>query len=235
MKKFSLLLLLTAIVASPIVGQQNTLSGITLNSAVDSACYAIGVTYGAGLREQMKTLPGAGGEPNIMALTEGFVRAITSDMESLLIGSDEAQDYIQSYLMDVTTKEAEADKEAEERFLAENKTKEGVITTESGLQYKIITQGEGDKPTIEDRVTVNYTGILLDGTIFDGSERRGEPLTIGLAEVFSGWSELLQLMPVGSKYIGWIPSQLGYGEQGYQAIKPNTMLIFEVELLSIEQ
>jgi len=234
MKKIYFLLILTAVLTSPLVAQTNALSGITLNTAVDSACYAIGINYGSGLGEQMKSFPG--GEANLNALAEGFVRAITGDFETLLIDPDEAQAFLQSYIMDATFKEAEIAKEEENRFMAENKTKEGVITTESGLQYKIITQGDGDKPTVEDRVTVNYKGLLLDGTVFQSSEEMGSPLTIGMDQVLAGWTELLQLMPVGSKYITWIPSALGYGAQGAgQAIKPNTMLIFEVELLSIEK
>ena len=235
MKKTGILLVLTLIIAFPLVAQQNMLSGITLNSAIDSACYAVGITYGAGLGEQMKTFPGANGEPNLKALAEGFVRAITNDFGALLMDSQEAQAYIQSYLTDVSSKEAEVAKEEEIRFLAENKTKEGVITTESGLQYKIMTQGEGDKPTMEDMVTVHFTGLLLDGTVFQSTLERGEPITIGLSEVFSGWSELLQLMPVGSRYVAWIPAELGYGAQGYGQIKPNATLIFEVELLNIEK
>lgn len=233
MRKISISLILTVIIASSLAAQQNTASGITLNSALDSACYSIGVNFGAGLREQMKTFPG--GAANLDAIAAGFVQAITNNFEALLMYPEEAQAYVQSYVMDATIKEAEAAKEEEARFMAENKTKEGIITTESGLQYKILTQGAGDKPTIEDEVTVQYTGILLDGTIFDSSERHGEPLTTNLTNVLSGWTELLQLMPVGSHYIAWIPSELAYGEQGYQQIKPNTMLIFEVELLRIEK
>ena len=235
MKKISFLFVLFAIISSPIVAQQNTSSGISLNSAVDSACYAFGIRVGSDLREQMKSFPGAGGEVNMNALVEGLVRAITNDFEALLIPPEEAQAYFQSYIMGATARDAEIAKEEEIRFLAENKTKEGVITTESGLQYRIISQGEGDKPTREDMVTVNYIGMLLDGAVFDASQRRGQPLTIGVSEVIEGWGELLQLMPVGSKYTAWIPSALAYGESGFQSIKPNTTLIFEVELLNIEK
>ena len=235
MKKISILLILAAVIAPPVAAQQNTLSGITLHSAVDSACYAIGVNYGAGLGESMKTFPGAGGEANLNALAEGFMRAITGDFDALLMAPEEAQVYLQSYILEATIKESEAAKEEEVRFMAYNKTQEGVITTESGLQYKILKQGEGDIPTIEDRVTVHYTGVFLDGTVFDSSEVRGEPLTMDITQVISGWIELLQLMPVGSRYIAWIPSDLAYGSQGFQSIKPNTTLVFEMELLNIEK
>ena len=236
MKKISFLLILSVALALPLTAQQNMLSGITLNSAVDSACYAIGINFGSGLREQMKTFPGAGGAANMYAVAEGFIRAITGDIESLIMDEDEAQAFFQAYIMDATVKEAETAKEEEARFMAENKTREGVITTESGLQYKIVKQGEGEKPTTTDMVNVNYTGVLLDGTVFDGSERRGGPITIGVSDAIRGWAELLPLLQVGSTCIAWIPAELGYGTQGAgQVIKPNMMLIFEVELLSIEK
>ncbi|MDR1745951.1 MAG: FKBP-type peptidyl-prolyl cis-trans isomerase [Tannerella sp.] len=203
-----------------------------LNGAADSACYAIGISYGNGLKEQMKVFPGGG--VNLDALAEGFLKAIRSDSLALLLTPEEAQAYIQAYIMGIQVKEAMAEKEKGEQFLAANKTQEGVITTESGLQYKIIKQGEGEIPTAEDQVKVHYTGKLLDGTTFDSSVQRGEPAVFGVKQVIPGWTEVLQLMPVGSKYEVWIPSELGYGTQGAgQMIKPNNVLNFEVELLEI--
>lgn len=204
-----------------------------LNTAVDSVCYSVGVNYGAGLRESMTSFPG--GEVNLDALAEGFMKAFKQDTGALLINPESAQAFIQAYIMDIQNKEAEAAIAAGEAFLAENKTKEGVITTESGLQYRIVQQGEGkEKPTAEDQVKVHYTGRLLDGTVFDSSVQRGEPATFGVTQVIKGWTEVLQLMTPGSKYIVWIPSELGYGAQGAgQMIKPNSVLEFEVELLEI--
>ena len=116
----------------------------------------------------------------------------------------------------------------------ENKTKKDVITTESGLQYQVVTEGTGEKPTAEDKVKVHYTGTLLDGTVFDSSVERGEPAEFGVGQVIKGWTEVLQLMPAGSKYIVWIPSELAYGERGAGGdIKPNSTLKFEIELLEI--
>jgi FKBP-type peptidyl-prolyl cis-trans isomerase len=122
-----------------------------------------------------------------------------------------------------------------EAFLKENATKEGVVTTESGLQYKIVTAGEGPKPGAEDVVKVHYRGTLLDGTEFDSSYKRGEPVTFPVGGVIPGWVEALQLMPVGSKWELYIPSGLAYGPGGAgNQIGPNSTLKFEVELLSIE-
>ena len=233
MRKISIIFILTAIITSPLAAQQQSSSGISLNTAGDSACYAIGMSHGLGLREQMATFPG--GQANFHAVAEAFLYAITGNMEALQINPDFAQAFLQAYIMDATMKEAEAAKLEESLYLAENKTREGVITTESGLQYKIIIQGEGEKPTIDDKVTVHYMGILMDGSIFQSSHERGEPLTMEVSQFIDGWAEGLQLMPTGSKYIFWIPSELAYGEQGQGRIKPNTMLFFEVELLGIEK
>ncbi len=125
--------------------------------------------------------------------------------------------------------------ELETTFLAANGKKPGVVTTDSGLQYQVITAGKGPKPKMEDRVSVNYAGTLLDGTEFDSSYKRNEPAEFVLGAVVPGWTEALQLMPVGSKYKLWIPAKLGYGEAGTPGgpIPPNSTLVFEVELLKI--
>ena len=118
-------------------------------------------------------------------------------------------------------------------FLEENKQKDGVMTTESGLQYLILSEGRGNNPTLNDNVTVHYHGTLIDGTIFDSSVDRKQPATFPLNGVIPGWQEALQMMSVGSKWKIFIPSELAYGESGAGAIPPNSTLIFEVELLSI--
>jgi len=122
-----------------------------------------------------------------------------------------------------------------EAYLAANKSKEGVVTLPSGLQYKILTAGTGPKPTASDSVKCNYRGTLINGTEFDSSFKRGQPATFGVGQVIKGWTEALQLMPVGSKWQLVIPSSLAYGERGPGEIGPNATLIFEVELLSIEE
>ena len=131
--------------------------------------------------------------------------------------------------------EAKAAKGKEEgaAFLATNKDKPGVKVTESGLQYQVVRAGNGPKPTSTDVVRVHYKGTLLDGTVFDSSYDRGQPAEFGLGQVIPGWSEGVALMPVGSKYTFWIPSELAYGESGGGPIPPNAVLTFEVELLDI--
>lgn len=203
-----------------------------LKTDVDSVSYAIGLSTGAGYKDNLKTLPG--GEANVDDLIAGFIQGIKGDSAAMKMKPQDAQAYIQTYFTEATTKEANKIKGEGEKFLSENKTKEGVITTESGLQYKVETEGTGVKPTAEDKVKVHYTGTLLDGTKFDSSVERGEPAEFGVGQVIKGWTEGLQLMPVGSKYIFWIPSELAYGERGAgQDIKPNSTLKFEVELLDI--
>ena len=204
----------------------------SLKTAVDSASYAIGVFQGNGFAQGIETAPG---KPlDIDILLAGLGHGLKNDTSNMKMTVTEAQDYIQSYFMRAQVEEAEAIKSEGEKFLAENKTKAGVITTESGLQYQVITEGSGAKPKEEDRVKVHYTGTLLDGTKFDSSYDRNEPAEFAVNGVIRGWTEGLQIMPVGSKYIFWIPSDLAYGERGAGAdIKPGSTLKFEVELLEI--
>lgn len=203
-----------------------------LHTAIDSASYAIGISTGAGYKENLKTLPG--GEANVDDLIAGFIQAIKGDTSAMKMTPQAAQAYLQTYFVEASAREANKLKEEGEKFLAENKTKDGVFTTESGLQYKVEKEGTGAKPTSTDKVKVHYTGTLLDGTKFDSSVDRGEPAEFGVSQVIKGWTEGLQIMPVGSKYIFWIPAELAYGERGAgQDIKPNSVLKFEVELLDI--
>jgi len=147
----------------------------------------------------------------------------------------EANEIIQSYLNKVGETKFAAIKEEGEAFLATNKSKEGVHSTSTGLQYEIVTEGNGKKPSSQDTVKVHYHGTLIDGTIFDSSVQRGEPATFGVHQVIPGWTEALQLMSVGSKFRLYIPQNLAYGAHPHPggAIKPFMALIFDVELLEV--
>ena len=150
------------------------------------------------------------------------------------ISEEEANLVLQDYFTKINNKAQEANIGTGMKFLEENAKKEGVVTTASGLQYTVITKGDGVQPKETDNVTVHYHGILLDGTVFDSSVERGQPASFPVNGVIPGWVEALQLMNVGSKYKLFIPSNLAYGERGAGgAIGPNATLIFEVELISI--
>ena len=150
-----------------------------------------------------------------------------------------AQEYTRTAMETIKAKAMEEkyadNKAAGEKFLAENKTKEGVKTTESGLQYKVITEGKGEIPADTCKVKVNYKGTLIDGTEFDSSYKRNEPATFRANQVIKGWTEALTMMPVGSKWELYIPQELAYGSRESGQIKPFSTLIFEVELVGIEK
>ena len=174
------------------------------------------------------------GEPSLatdfVLIKQGFINGLLGFTEQM--DGTQAGEYIQNTM---NTIKYGTVKEDGEKFLAENALKEGVTTTESGLQYEVIKMGKGKKPAATDRVKVHYHGTLTDGTVFDSSVERGEPTSFGLNQVIKGWTEGLQLMPVGSKFRFYIPQELGYGAQAAGSIPPYSTLIFEVELLSIEK
>ena len=173
------------------------------------------------------------GEPSLatdfVLIKQGFINGLLGDTT---MTGEQAGDYIQNTM---NTIKYGTVKEDGEQFLAENALKEGVTTTESGLQYEVIKMGRGKKPAATDKVKVHYHGTLIDGTVFDSSVERGEPITFGLNQVIKGWTEGVQLMPVGSKFRFYIPQELGYGAQAAGSIPPYSTLIFEVELLGIEK
>ncbi len=203
-----------------------------LNTDEQKLGYIIGMDIGKSLRQQ-------GAEVDLDALVEA-IRA-TFNGEELAMTAEEAGAVRQAFIQkrqaaqQAETAAAGASNLAEgEKFLAENKLKEGVQTTDSGLQYKVMTMGDGAKPAATDTVKVHYRGTLLDGTEFDSSYARNEPISFGLNRVIAGWTEGVQLMPIGSKFMFYIPPELGYGAGGGGPIPPNSTLIFEVELLEIE-
>ncbi len=166
------------------------------------------------------------------AMSGGKTRMTQEEAKAVL---DEVQAEVRKEQQEKLQQAAATNKAEGEKFLAANKTKEGVVTLPSGLQYKILKAGDGPKPTASDQVVCNYRGTLINGTEFDSSYKRGQPATFGVGQVIKGWTEALQLMPVGSKWQLFIPSNLAYGERGEPrgGIEPNATLIFEVELLSI--
>ena len=192
----------------------------------------MGEQIGKNIKEQ--EVDGLIGEPSLTTdfalIKQGFINGLLN--KEMMMTGEEAGEYIQATMNHIKYGNV---KEDGEKFLTANALKDSVIVTESGLQYKIIKLGKGKKPAATDKVKVHYHGTLIDGTVFDSSVQRGEPITFGLNQVIKGWTEGLQLMPVGSKFVFYIPQELGYGAQQAGSIPPYSTLIFEVELLGIEK
>ncbi|HTQ63068.1 MAG TPA: FKBP-type peptidyl-prolyl cis-trans isomerase [Candidatus Solibacter sp.] len=207
---------------------------LALQTEKDKASYAIGLNIGRSMHKDSVDIDssilvrglrdGLAGGKTLM--TDDEVRAALTALQTDLRAKREAK------LQEL----AATNKKEGEAFLAENKTKEGVVTLPSGLQYKILSEGTGPKPTAADSVVCNYKGTLIDNSEFDSSYKRGQPATFPVTGIIKGWSEALQLMPVGSKWQLFIPPDLAYGERGGPGggIGPNATLIFEVELMSIQ-
>ena len=192
----------------------------------------MGEQIGKTIREQEET--GLVGEPSLETrfelIRQGFINGIKGHEGQF--DQQTAGDYIQTTINRIKYGDTKSEGE---QFLAENRLKDGVIETESGLQYEVLTMGKGAKPQATDRVKVHYHGTLTNGTVFDSSVERGEPAVFGLNQVISGWTEGLQLMPVGSKFRFYIPQELGYGSRATRNIPPYSVLIFDVELIGIEK
>lgn len=232
MKKNILYLVVAALLmAASSSCQQGGPSNVKLETTIDSVSYAIGILVGANNNQQLKNVP-EGDKMNLEAVSNAF-QTITMGKE-LQISEEDANGIVQKFFTDASQREAQENLEKGNQFLEENKAREGVHTTESGLQYEIITEGTGEKPAATDRVRVHYHGTLIDGTVFDSSVDRGEPVVFGVTQVIPGWTEALELMPVGSKWKIYLPADLAYGERSPGGdIGPNEALIFEVELLEI--
>jgi FKBP-type peptidyl-prolyl cis-trans isomerase len=206
---------------------------LTLKTQKDKVSYALGANLGMNLHKQSVEV-----DPAIVL--RGLKDALAAG--KMLLTDDEARAALMQLQADVRNKQQEKMKVAGEmnkkegvEFLAANKTKEGVVTLPSGLQYKILTEGTGPKPAASDTVVCNYRGTLISGTEFDSSYKRGQPASFPVNGVIKGWTEALQLMPVGSKWQLFVPAELGYGNRGAGGeIGPDATLIFEVELLSIQ-
>lgn len=233
------LLLATALLASlpvlaaekPAKPAQSATPAVSLAKDDDKAAYSIGYFTGKANAQHLETL-------NVDAYVAGFRAAYGNGTPALT--EDEMKNTLEAFKQRLQSeayarsqKEAADNLEKSRAFLAENAKKPGVTTTASGVQYEVITQGTGAKPKASDTVTVHYQGTLTDGSVFDSSVQRGEPASFRLDQVISGWTEALQLMPVGSKYRLTLPPDMAYGEEGAGPIPANSVLIFEVELLNI--
>ena len=192
----------------------------------DKISYALGLNMGNSFRSSgIKDLD-----------IQEFAQAIDDVLKgnSLKISYDEAKEVMNDFFSRLQEEKLTINKKAGEEFLKINKERPGIKTTSSGVQYEVIKEGTGKKPKATDTVKVHYEGKLIDGQIFDSSIQRGEPATFGLNQVIPGWTEALQLMPIGSKYRIYLPSELAYGERGAgEMIEPNSTLVFDVELLDI--
>ena len=207
---------------------------LKLTTQKEKLSYAIGMNIGQSMKKDALDIDPAiltralkdalsGSKPQ---MTEEEAKAVITTFRNEMIAKKQAEE----------KKISDANKQAGEQFLATNKTREGVVTQPSGLQYKIIKQGDGPKPTATDTVETNYRGTLINGTEFDSSYKRGEPATFPVNQVIKGWTEALQLMPVGSKWQLFIPADLAYGPRSPSPeIGPNSALIFDIELLSIKK
>ncbi|NQU27855.1 MAG: FKBP-type peptidyl-prolyl cis-trans isomerase [Candidatus Marinimicrobia bacterium] len=212
-------------------GSNQETGEIKLKNRQDSISYSIGMDIGNGMQTQFIEI-----DPNL--LHQGFVSGYNK--EDGLISEAERQNILNTYQQELRGIQAEKRKGIAENnlslaedFLSTNEKKAGVVVLPSGLQYKIITEGSGPTTGPDDKVKVHYRGTLLDGKEFDSSYSRGEPATFSPTQVIKGWSEALQMMPVGSKWELYIHPSLGYGDRGSRNIEPNSALIFEVEVLEI--
>lgn len=206
-------------------GHQTTFAQSNM-SKTDSISYSVGVMLASNLKQQGLD------QVDLDVVMAGLKETIGGKSQ---ITQQEAGQVLKQYLTERQAQQLKENAEKGKQFLADNAKKEGVVTLESGLQYKILQEGSGAIPTASDRVQVHYHGTLIDGTVFDSSVDRGEPATFGVTQVIAGWVEALQLMPAGSKWRLFIPSDLAYGDRGAGGlIGPNAALIFDVELLDIK-
>ena len=223
-----MLLLATVTLAAQ---NDSTKTDPVLETETDSLSYFLGLTLGY----DFQSLPFEANEDLILAGLSGSLKGTTNyNQQVTQTVFRQLQMKIQQREQEKANEEASLLKEEGENFLRENGVREGVVTTASGLQYEVLVKGEGPMPADTSHVEVHYEGTLMDGTVFDSSYERGEPVSFQLNRVISGWTEGVQLMPLGSTYRFYIPSELGYGSQGGGPIPPNAVLIFKIELLGIK-
>ena len=230
MKKIIFLGVLAIVMMGVALTSCDSTNTLKLHSDIDSVSYFIGASEGFQMKRNVEQTP----DPpiNLDALIDGFASVANGDSIFLGMELQEAQMFLNNFFQGYQMRIAETNKAEADKFLAENKGKSGVITTESGLQYQVITEGTGPKPKLEDVVKVHYHLTLLDGTVFQSTLQSGDTVEFPVGGVIPGWIVALQLMPVGSKYMLWIPIELGYFHDPSSPLY-GKLLIFEVELLEI--
>lgn len=219
--------------------KQEEPTAAVLDTEIQKQSYGLGASIGMYMEKNLKEHEKMGLALDKSLILRGFTDSIDGksqiekeDIQALLMNLDQAMKAKQAELAVTSAEESLA---AGKKFLEDNAKKDGVQVTDSGLQYLVITEGDGEKPAATDTVKVHYTGTFIDGEKFDSSHDRGEPISFPLNGVISGWTEGVQLMPVGSKYKFTIPSDLAYGPNGNRGIPGNSVLEFEVELLEIQK
>jgi FKBP-type peptidyl-prolyl cis-trans isomerase FklB len=226
--------LLAVIITLPINAQKNKeakkeVKSVVLGTRMDSISYCLGILYGGNLVKY------GFGEIKSNLMATGVDQMLTK--QKPLFDEAQANEIVSKYAIEQQKLKGDKNLKEGKEFLEKNKTTPGVIVLPSGLQYKVLKDSTGPKPQLTDKVTVHYHGTLIDGKVFDSSIERGEPIQLNVNGVIEGWKEALQLMPTGSKWRLFIPSELAYGENPMSGgiIEPNMVLIFDVELLSIEK
>lgn len=224
MKKIKLTLFVLLLIPNIIVAQK---TNVKFKTDLDTVSYCLGVVIGNSLKTAGFTTFN----------DKFFMQAISEVLaeKETAFKSDQADPIIRNYFTKLQSKKAAANLIISNKFLGDNKKKEGIITLPSGLQYKIITDGQGESPTINDKVTVHYNGTLITGKVFDSSVQRGQPAQFPVNGVIKGWTEALLLMKPGAKWMLYIHPDLAYGEQNVPGIEPNSVLIFEVDLISVDK
>lgn len=241
MRKTAIALLITSALGLSACGQQEVdvlkVDKLKLETESEQQAYAMGASVGQFIEKKLAEQEQLDITLDKNLVVKGFVAALQQqsqlemkEIQTLTLAMETASREKQEAM---AAAQGEANIAEGEKFLAENAKREDVVVTDSGLQYEVLTEGEGVSPAPEDTVTVHYSGTLLDGTEFDSSYTRGEPASFPLNRVIGGWTEGVQLMKVGAKYKFYIPAELAYGERSTGAITPNSTLIFEVELLDV--
>jgi FKBP-type peptidyl-prolyl cis-trans isomerase len=225
--KFLIVSVVVASIAFASCNRGKSVKSAKVKTEADSVSYLLGHLWGSSLKANFP-------EVDALIIAKGIQDAYEGKDNALITDQMAVDGYIRAYIQKAQEKVGQENLDKGKKFLEENKKKSGIVETESGLQYEVLVQGEGEKPIAESVVKVHYHGTTIDGVVFDSSVDRGQPVEFPLNGVIQGWTEGLQLMNVGSKYRFFIPSELAYGERQASAeIGPNSVLVFEVELLDI--